>query len=169
MVAAEWPESACSLLSRWPRSGPIQHSHFYRGGRGVAPFSILTSIVVAAEWPDSAFSLLSWCPPGTEPCKNPRLLGRRRYMLPMMMMMMMMMTAAIMCFSAVGQCVCVCVSVDSRHLLNRMNTKYYILTSTSVCETVATCFKHATRQIKKGGTDTIMRCLIVFGNGKRRL
>jgi hypothetical protein len=40
----------------------MQHSHLYRGGRGVARFSILTSIVVAQEWPDSAFSLLSWRP-----------------------------------------------------------------------------------------------------------
>ena len=46
-VAAEWPDSAFSLLSWWPRSGPIQHSHFYRGGRGVAQFSGLNCIVVA--------------------------------------------------------------------------------------------------------------------------
>jgi hypothetical protein len=38
------------------------HSHFDRGGRGVARPSILTSIVVAAEWPSPAFSLLSWWP-----------------------------------------------------------------------------------------------------------
>ena len=41
--------------------------------------STLITIVVAAEWPDPAFSLLSRWPAGTEPCKNPRLLGRRRY------------------------------------------------------------------------------------------
>ena len=119
VVAKEWPDSAFSLLSWWPRSGPMQHSHFYRGGRGVARFSIPTSIVVAAEWPDSAFSLLSWWHPGTEPCKNPRLLGRRRYV-------------AYddgdddddahggdYVFLYGGS---VCVSVESRHLLNRTNT-----------------------------------------------
>jgi len=118
VVAAEWPDAAFSLLSWRPRSGPIQHSHFYRGGRGVARFSILTSNVVAAEWPDSAFSLLSWWPPRTEPCKNPRLLGRRRYV-------------AYddgdddddnggdYVFLYGGS---VCVSVESRNLLNRTNT-----------------------------------------------
>ena len=30
---------------------PIPHSHFYRGGRGVGDPRILTSIVVSAEWP----------------------------------------------------------------------------------------------------------------------
>ena len=47
---------AFSLLSWWPRRRPSQHSRFYRGGRGVAPSSIFTSIVVAAEWPESAIS-----------------------------------------------------------------------------------------------------------------
>jgi hypothetical protein len=59
VLATEWPDSAFSLLSSWPRSGPIQQSQFYRVGHGVARFSILTSIVLTAEWPDSAFSLLS--------------------------------------------------------------------------------------------------------------
>ena len=45
VVAAEWP---------------IQHPHFYRGGRGVGRSIILASIMLAAEWPDLAFSLLSW-------------------------------------------------------------------------------------------------------------
>ena len=53
VVAAEWPDSAFSLLSWWPQSGPVQHVHFYRGGRGVALVSILTSIGVAAEWHES--------------------------------------------------------------------------------------------------------------------
>ena len=92
----------------------------------------------------------------------------------MMLPMMMMMTV----------CVCVCVSVVTmcslfftfarrckfalkimcvrlRRALSMPRDKY-----TSVCETVATCFKHATRQIKKGGTDTIMHCLMVLGNTK---
>ena len=62
VLATEWPDSAFSLLSCRPRSGPIQQSQFYRVGHGVARFSILTSIVLAAEWPDSAFSLLLCTP-----------------------------------------------------------------------------------------------------------
>ena len=85
----------------------------------MARSSIPTSIVVAAEWPDSAFSFLSWWPPRTEPCKNPRLLGRRRYV-------------AYdeddddddnggdYVFLYGGS---VCMSVESRHLLNRTNTE----------------------------------------------
>ena len=66
VVAAEWPDLAFSFLSCWPRSGPSQHSRFYRGGCGVARSrififivyrggrglirsTILISIVVAAE------------------------------------------------------------------------------------------------------------------------
>ena len=53
---------AFSLLSWWPRSGPTQHSHFYRGDRGVARLSIITSIGLAAGWLDPAVSVLSWWP-----------------------------------------------------------------------------------------------------------
>ena len=49
VVSAEWPDPAFSLLSWWPRSGPTQHSHFQRGGRGVARPSIITFIATTAE------------------------------------------------------------------------------------------------------------------------
>ena len=61
VVAAECPDPSFLFLLWWPQSAPIHHSHFYRGGRGVARSIILTFIVVAAECPDLAFSLLSWC------------------------------------------------------------------------------------------------------------
>ena len=60
LVAAKSPDPPFSGLSWRPRSGTTQHSHFYRGGRGVARPNILASIVVAAEWPDPTFLLLSW-------------------------------------------------------------------------------------------------------------
>jgi hypothetical protein len=60
--AAEWPDSAISVLCCGSRSGPIQHSPFNGVDRGVARFSILISIVLDAEWPDSAFPFRSWWP-----------------------------------------------------------------------------------------------------------
>ena len=57
---------AFAASSWWPRSGSIKHSHFYRGGRGMGRFSILTSIVVAVAWLDP--------PPSTpEPRPSPSL------------------------------------------------------------------------------------------------
>jgi hypothetical protein len=63
-VLALFADLAFAASSWWPRSSSIQHSHFYRGGRGMARFSILTSIVVAAAWLDQ--------PPSTpEPRPSP--------------------------------------------------------------------------------------------------
>ena len=62
VVAAECPDPSLLVLSWWPRNGPIHHSHYYRGGRGVPRSIILIFIVVAAECPDPSFSLLSWWP-----------------------------------------------------------------------------------------------------------
>ena len=52
-VAAEWPDRAFPLVSSWPRSGPIQHSHVFRGGcrldvtyaRSIATFPFSASCV----------------------------------------------------------------------------------------------------------------------------
>ena len=49
ILRTDW-RTEIKLLSWWPRSGTSQHSRFYRGGRGVARVSILTSIVATAEW-----------------------------------------------------------------------------------------------------------------------
>ena len=52
---------ALSLLSWWPRSGPINILTFIVVA-AEWPDSFLISIVVAAEWPDLAFSLIAWWP-----------------------------------------------------------------------------------------------------------
>ena len=53
------PPPPSSPRTPGPRGPGAPHSHFYRVGRRVARFSILTFIVLVAEWPDPAFSLLS--------------------------------------------------------------------------------------------------------------